>query len=42
VLELPDLCADPGLADAHAFGRTGEVRLLGDRDQVLKLAQFHN
>ena len=41
-LEFPHLRADPGLADVHPLGRAGEVRLLGDRDQVLKLAKFHN
>ena len=38
----PHLRADPGLADVHALRGAGEVRLLGDRDQVLKLPQFHN
>ena len=37
VFELPDLGADPGLADSHPLGRAGEVRFLGDRDEVLQL-----
>ena len=41
VLELPDLRADPRLADVDAFRGTGEVRFLGDRDEVLQLPQFH-
>ena len=42
VFELADLGADAGLADVHPFGRAGEVGLLGDRDEVLQLPQFHN
>jgi hypothetical protein len=41
LLELADLGADPGLADVHALGRAREVRLLGHRDEVLELSQFH-
>ena len=42
---IPDLAhlgAHPGLADVHALRRAGEVRLFGDRDQVLELPEFHN
>ena len=41
VLELPDLGADPRLADMHALRRAGEVRFLGHRDEVLQLPHFH-
>ena len=40
--ELADLGADAGLADVHPLGGTGEVGLLGDRDEVLQLPQFHD
>jgi hypothetical protein len=39
--ELPDLGAHPGLGDVKPGGRTGEVLLLGDGDEVLQLPQFH-
>jgi hypothetical protein len=42
LLEPAHLRADPGLADVHALGRAGEVRLLGDRDEVFELPQLHN
>ncbi len=41
VFELSDLGTDAGLADVYPLGRTGEVRLLGDRDEVFKLSEFH-
>jgi hypothetical protein len=41
-LEASHLCADAGLADVHALSRAGEVRLLGDRHEVLELPQLHN
>jgi hypothetical protein len=34
--------AHPGLADVHPLGGTCEVPLLGDRDEVLQLTQFHD
>ena len=40
--QLADLGADAGLADVHALGGPGEVPLLGDRDEVLQLPQFHD
>ena len=39
--QLPDLRADPGLADVDALRGAGEVRFLGDGDEVLQLPQFH-
>lgn len=41
-LEGPDLRADAGLADTHPLGGAGEIRFLGDRDEVLELTKFHN
>jgi len=40
-LETTDLLADGRLSDQHTLGSTGEMALFGDRDEVLKLAQFH-
>ena len=40
--QLADLGADAGLADVHPLGRPGEVRLLGDRDEVFQLPQLHD
>ena len=42
LLEALHLCADARLADVHALGRAREVRLLGDRHEVLELPQLHN
>ena len=41
-LEPADLCADPGLRDVDALRGAGEVRLLGDGDEVLELPKLHN
>jgi hypothetical protein len=40
--QLADLGADAGLADVHALGSAGEVLLLGNRDEVFQLPQFHD
>jgi hypothetical protein len=40
-LQAADLLADGGLRDQQALGGAGEVALVGDRDEVLKLPQFH-
>jgi hypothetical protein len=40
-LELPDLGADPRLADVHPFGCAGEVCFLSDGHKVLQLSKFH-
>lgn len=40
-LEVLDRGGDRGLDDVQPCGGTGEVRFLGDRDEVLELAQFH-
>ena len=37
LLELPDLCAHPGLTDVNPFCRTREVRFVSHRDEVLEL-----
>ena len=42
VLEPADLLRQRGLGDVLALGRAREVQLLGERDQVAQLAQFHN
>jgi hypothetical protein len=41
VLETPDLAADGGLRDAKPPGRTTDVSLLGDRDEVFDLGEAH-
>lgn len=41
-LELPDLCAHPGLRQMQPGGGTGEVGLLHHGDEVLQLPKFHN
>lgn len=40
-LEVLDRGGDRGLDDVQPCGGTGEVRFLGDGDEVLELAQFH-
>ena len=40
-LEPPDLLADGRLGDPQPLGRTREVRLLGDGDEVGELAELH-
>ncbi len=42
VLELADLAAQRRLGDVEDLGRAGEVPLIGDGDEVAKVAQFHN
>ena len=39
--EFLDLRADGRLSDVHAVGGSGEVRLVGDGQEVFELAQFH-
>ncbi len=41
-LEPPDLLGERRLGDVLAGRGAGEVLLLGERDEVAKLAQFHN
>jgi hypothetical protein len=41
-LQPADLGADAWLRHVDPLGGPGEARLLGDRDEVLKLAQLHN
>ena len=36
-----DLCTDRRLRDVNALGGTGEVRFLGDGDEVFQLSEFH-
>jgi hypothetical protein len=40
-LQLADLFADRRVRDVHALGRSAEVALFGDGDEVAKLAKFH-
>lgn len=40
-LEVLDCGGDRGLDDVQPCRGTGEVRFLGDGDEVLELAQFH-
>ena len=42
VLERADLLAQRRLGDVQALGGAAEVQLLRDRDEVAKLAQFHD
>jgi hypothetical protein len=39
--ERTDLLAKRRLLDAEAFRRTGDMTLVGDRDEVTEMAQFH-
>jgi hypothetical protein len=41
-LEPAHLCRQPRLRDPQALGRAGEASLLGDRDEVTKMAKFHS
>ncbi len=41
-LEPAHLGAHAGLRDVQPLGRTREARLLGDRDEILELAELHN
>ena len=40
-LEPPDLLADRGLRDSEPLGGTGEVRLVGHRDEIRELPELH-
>ena len=39
--ERPDLLAQRRLLDAEPSRRAGDMALLGDRDEVAKMTQFH-
>ena len=39
--ERPDLLAQRRLLDAKALRRTGDMALLGHRDEIAEMAQFH-
>ncbi|SFR18443.1 hypothetical protein SAMN04488564_104817 [Lentzea waywayandensis] len=41
-LQRPDRRRQRGLGDVHPARGPGEVAVLGDRDEVLKLSEFHN
>lgn len=41
-LQGPDRRRQARLGDHQAFGGPGEVLVLGDRDEVLEVAQFHD
>jgi hypothetical protein len=41
-LQRPDGRGQTRLGDVHAFGRPGEVALLGHRHEVLELTQLHD
>ncbi|CAM5570532.1 hypothetical protein SFUMM280S_03093 [Streptomyces fumanus] len=41
-LQRPHRRRQAGLGDQQAFRRPGEVLVLGDRDEVLEMAQFHD
>jgi hypothetical protein len=41
-LQSPDRGRQAGLGHEQAFGRPGEVLVLGDRHEVLEMAQFHD
>jgi hypothetical protein len=41
-LKLLDLAAERGLGDVQAFGGAGKIALIGDHDEVAKLAQIHD
>jgi hypothetical protein len=40
-LELPDLLAQRGLSEMQTLGRTPEVQLLGDGNEVAKSTKLH-
>jgi hypothetical protein len=40
-LEVPDLLAERRLGSVHAEGRPSEVKFLGNRDEVPKVAELH-
>jgi hypothetical protein len=41
LLELPHLLADGGLSDTETLGGAPEMELLGDGDEVPKVAELH-
>jgi hypothetical protein len=37
----PDLCREAGLGNPQALRGAGEASLLGDGDEITKMAEFH-
>jgi len=41
VLKVANLQAERRLLDAEPFGRTSKMQLLGDRDEIAEMPEFH-